>query len=123
MKTINWGHLYNRYKDEEFDVDEIHDKFIELRDYQASKELDVSMAKIVEYCITRDENLLKARAFSNNQRSALYNRQKGICPDCGKHFVIGDMHAHHVIPWYNGGLTEFNNGVMLCKECHKQRHL
>lgn len=123
MKTINWGHLYNRYKDETFDVDEIHDKFIELRDYQASKELDVSMAKIVEYCITRDENLLKARAFSNNQRAALYNRQKGICPDCGKHFVIGDMHAHHVIPWYNGGLTELNNGVMLCKECHKQRHL
>lgn len=123
MKTINWGHLYNRYKDETFDVDEIHDKFIELRDYQASKELDVSMAKIVEYCITRDENILKARAFSNNQRAVLYNRQKGICPDCGKHFVIGDMHAHHVIPWYNGGLTELNNGVMLCKECHKQRHL
>lgn len=23
----------------------------------------------------------------------------------------------------NGGLTELNNGVMLCKECHKQRHL
>lgn len=123
MKTINWGHLYNRYKDEEFDTEEIHDKFIELRDYKASKELDVSMAKIVEYCITRDENLLKARAFSNNQRAALYNRQKGICPDCGKHFVIGDMHAHHIIPWYNGGLTELNNGVMLCKECHKQRHL
>ena len=123
MKTINWGHLYNHYKDEEFDVEEIHDKFKELQGYQASKELDVSMAKIVEYCITRDENLLKARAFSNSQRVALYNRQKGICPDCGKHYVIGDMHAHHITPWYNGGLTELNNGVMLCKECHKQRHL
>lgn len=123
MKTINWGHLYNHYKDEKFDPDELQAKFEELQNYQASKELDVSMAKIVEYCITRDENLLKARAFSNSQRAALYNRQKGICPDCGKHFVIGDMHAHHVIPWYNGGLTELNNGVMLCKECHKQRHL
>ena len=123
MKTINWGHLYNHYKDEKFDPDELQTKFEELQDYQASKELDVSMAKIVEYCITRDENLLKARAFSNGQRTALYNRQKGICPDSGKHFVIGDMHAHHVIPWYNGGLTELNNGVMLCKECHKQRHL
>lgn len=123
MKTINWGHLYNHYKDEKFNPDELQAKFEELQDYQASKELDVSMAKIVEYCITRDENLLKARAFSNSQRAALYNRQKGICPDCGKHFVIGDMHAHHVIPWYNGGLTELNNGVMLCKECHKQRHL
>lgn len=123
MKTINWGHLYNHYKDEEFDPDEMQAKFEELQDYQASKELDVSMAKIVEYCITRDENLLKARAFSNSQRTVLYNRQKGICPDCGEHFVIGGMHAHHIIPWYNGGLTELNNGVMLCKECHKQRHL
>ena len=123
MKTINWGHLYNHYKDEKFDPDEMQAKFEELQNYQASKELDVSMAKIIEYCITRDENLLKARAFSNSQRTALYNRQKGICPDCGKHFVIGDMHAHHVIPWYNGGLTELNNGVILCKECHKQRHL
>ncbi len=123
MKTINWGHLYNHYKDEEFDVNEIHDKFVELRDYKASKELDVPMAKIVEYCITRDENLLRARSFNDNQRNVLYNRQKGICPDCGKHFIIKEMHAHHIIPWYNGGLTELDNGVMLCKECHKQRHL
>lgn len=123
MKTINWGYLYNHYKDEEFDVDEIHDKFVELRDYKASKELDVPMAKIVEYCITRDENLLRARSFNDNQRKVLYDRQKGICPDCGKHFVIKEMHAHHIIPWYNGGLTELDNGVMLCKECHKQRHL
>lgn len=123
MKSVNWGHLYNKYKDEEFDADEIHNTFTELMEFKASKELDVSVAKIVEYCITKDESLLKHRAFSEPQRTALYNRQKGICPDCNKHFMKAEMHAHHIVPWYNGGLTELSNGVMLCKECHTQRHL
>ena len=123
MASVNWGYLYNNYSDEDLDPDEISAKFDELIDFKASKELDVSVAKIVEYCITRDDKLLKHRQFSEAQRTALYNRQKGICPDCGKHHLKADMHAHHIVPWYNGGLTDMSNGVMLCKECHAQRHL
>ena len=123
MASVNWGYLYNNFSDEDLDPDEISNKFDELIDFKASKELDVSVAKIVEYCITRDESLLKHRKFSEVQRTSLYNKQKGICPDCGQHYLKADMHAHHIIPWYNGGLTEINNGVMLCKECHTQRHL
>lgn len=122
MASLNWGHLYNKYHDEEFDSEEIVNKFNELIEFKASKELDVSVGKIVEYCITRDENLLKHRAFSEAQRTTLYNRQKGICPDCGKHFIKADMHAHHIVPWYSGGVTELANGVMLCKNCHTKRH-
>ena len=123
MASVNWGYLYNNFSDEDLDPDEISNKFDELIDFKASKELDVSVAKIVEYCITRDESLLKHRKFSEVQRTSLYNKQKGICPDCGQHYLKADMYAHHIIPWYNGGLTEINNGVMLCKECHTQRHL
>lgn len=123
MASVNWGYLYNNFSDEDLDPDEISNKFDELIDFKVSKELDVSVAKIVEYCITRDESLLKHRKFSEVQRTSLYNKQKGICPDCGQHYLKADMHAHHIIPWYNGGLTEINNGVMLCKECHTQRHL
>lgn len=122
MASVNWGNLYNHYKDEEFDPDEIGEKFNELMEYKATKELDVSVAKIVEYCITRDEDLLKHRKFSEAQRTTLYNRQKGICPDCGQHYLKAEMHAHHMIPYYNGGLTELSNGVMLCKDCHTNRH-
>lgn len=122
MASLNWGHLYNKYHDEEFDSEEIVNKFNELIEFKASKELDVSVGKIVEYCITRDENLLKHRAFSEAQRTTLYNRQKGICPDCGNHFIKADMHAHHIVPWYSGGITELTNGVMLCKNCHTKRH-
>lgn len=122
MMNLNWGHLYNLYHDEEFDSEELVDKFNELIEFKASKELDISVSKIVEYCITRDENLLKHRAFSEAQRTTLYNRQKGICPDCGEHFIKADMHAHHIVPWYSGGITELTNGVMLCKKCHIKRH-
>lgn len=122
MASVNWGALYNHYGEDDLDPDEICAKFDELIEFKASKELDISVAKIVEYCITRDEKLLKHRQFNEAQRSTLYNRQKGICPDCGQHYLKTDMHAHHIIPWYNNGLTELSNGVMLCKECHTMRH-
>ena len=123
MKSVNWGKLYNHYGDEDLDPDEISAKFDELIEFKATKELDVSVAKICEYCITRDEKLLKHRQFSDPQRSTMYKRQNGICPDCGQHFIKSEMHAHHIVPWYNGGITDLTNGVMLCKECHAQRHL
>ena len=122
MASVNWGDLYNQYGNEDLDPDEICAKFDELIEFKASKELDVSVAKITEYCITRDEKLLKHRQFNEAQRTALYNRQKGICPDCGQHYLKADMHAHHIVPWYNGGITDLSNGVMLCKECHTSRH-
>lgn len=123
FKTVQWGYLYNKYSDEEFDPDGMVEKFNELIGARANKELDISVAKICEYCITRDETLLKQRAFNDYQRMKMYNDQNGICPDCGKHFAKDKMHAHHIIPWYNGGRTELDNGVMLCEECHRQRHL
>lgn len=123
FKTVQWGYFYNEYCDNDFDPDEMVEKFNELIGAKVNKELDVSIAKICEYCITRDENLLKQRAFNDYQRMKMYNDQKGICPDCGKHFPKDKMHAHHIIPWYNGGRTELDNGVMLCEDCHRQRHL
>lgn len=122
MASVKWGVLYNDYKNEAFDPDEICEKFDELIEYKASKELDISVAKICEYCITRDEKLLKHREFNNAQKTTLYNRQKGICPICGEHHLKADMQAHHKVPWYKGGLTELDNGVMICKNCHTEGH-
>ena len=123
MKTVNWGRLYNEYKDIDFDADEIDEIFNELIAAKAAKELDISVAKIIEYCITQEDTLLKHRDFNDAQRTALYNSQKGICPDCGKHFLKSEMHSHHITSWKNGGLTELSNGVMLCTSCHEKRHL
>lgn len=123
VASVNWGELYNAHGNDDFDPDEVSEKFHELMEYRASKELDISVAKIYEYCITRNDELLKPRKFSDAQRTVLYNRQKGICPRCGKHFLKADMHAHHKVAWHAGGLTELENGEMLCKNCHINEHL
>jgi len=35
----------------------------------------------------------------------VYERQKGICPECGNWFAIADMDADHIITWSKGGKT------------------
>lgn len=122
MKTVNWGVLYNNYHDEDLDPEEICDTFNKLIEFKSTKELDVSVAKIIECCITKDEKLLKPRAFSDVQKTAMYNKQEGICPICGQHYRKPDMQAHHIIPWYDNGITEISNGVLLCNDCHKALH-
>ena len=102
--------------------EEICDTFNRLIGFKSTKELDISVAKIIEYCITRDEKLLKPRAFSDVQKTAMYNKQEGICPICGQHYRKPDMQAHHIIPWYDNGITEISNGVLLCNDCHKALH-
>ena len=122
FNTIEWGWLYNQYKDVELDPEEIANLLKELLDAKTLKELTCTKAAIVEYCITKNEQLLSHREFADNQRRLLYNRQNRICPDCGQHFDISDMHAHHIVSWRQGGITEPANGVMLCTECHHRRH-
>ena len=48
----------------------------------------------------------------------MYHRQKGVCAICGKPFGIKEMHADHIIHWSKGGITELNNGQMLCTPCN-----
>ena len=123
LDTVNWGALYAKYHDQEFDPEDMCNTFNKLVESKALKVLNISTAKMVEYCFSRDESLLTLRGFNDTQRLAMYNKQQGICPDCGGHFKMNKMHAHHIVSWENGGTTELENGVMLCENCHKQRHL
>ena len=123
-RKIEWGILYNLYKDYDYDPDEMTELFNKLIEAKQNGELqNISEAKIVEYCFSRDESLLSPRKFSENDRLIMYNRQKGCCGDCGKPFNKNEMHAHHIVSWYNGGRTILDNGIMLCPECHHQRHM
>jgi hypothetical protein len=42
-----------------------------------------------EYVLTGKERYLTIRAFTDNQKRETYERQKGICPVCTKHYEIG----------------------------------
>lgn len=110
MKGIDWGLLYNEYKDTNFNSKELEEKVAELM-----LDEDVTKKKgIYEYLITGNEKHLNIRAFSEKQRREAYERQKGICVVCNKHFELNEMEADHITPWHAGGKTIKGNCQMLC---------
>lgn len=118
MKGINWGALYNVYKNKQFDTVALEEEIKRLM-----LDDDVKNKKgIYTYVLTRNEKNLNIRAFSENEKRQTYEKQNGVCPDCGLSFDITAMEAHHIKRWVDGGHTTLDNCVMLCKECHDKRH-
>ena len=70
---------------------------------------------IYEYLLTKNVKTLSLRAFDEKTKTKIYEKQKGICPACKKHYDIGGMEADHIIPWSQGGKTTDANCQMLCK--------
>ena len=111
MKGVNYGILYNRYKDQEFDSAKIEEEITKLmQDEDVTKK-----SGIYEYVLTRNEKYLNIRAFTDKQKREAYERQNGICPKCGVEFAIEEMEADHITPWHEGGKTTSINCQMLCK--------
>lgn len=117
MKSVPWGELYNQFKDKPLD----------------SKKLDADVARLMadedverkkgiySYLLDGKEKHLNIRAFSPAMRREAYERQKGICPDCKKHFELEGMEADHITPWHEGGKTTADNCQMLCMEDNRRK--
>lgn len=117
MKGINWGALYNQFKDVTYDTNKLEKEIQELM-----IDDDVTNKKgIYIYVLTRNEKYLNIRAFTDNQKRSAYERQQGICKTCGKHFDIKEMEADHITPWHAGGQTNAENCQMLCRECNRRK--
>lgn len=117
MKGIDWGFLYNEFKDQKFDSKKLESEIAELMEDE-----DVTKKKgIYHYVLTRKEKHLNIRAFSNNQKREAYERQKGICVVCKEKFDIEEMEADHITPWHEGGKTSAENCQMLCKEDNRRK--
>lgn len=111
MKGVDWGGLYNKYKDNVYDT-----KLIESETARLILDDDVTNKKgIYPYILTHDEKYLSIRAFPQSIKLKVYERQEGKCAICGKHFELSDMEADHITPWVEGGKTELDNCQMLCK--------
>ena len=119
MKGINWGELYNQYKDQLYDTKELD------REIQAlMMDDDVSNKKgIYPYVLNRNEKSLNIRAFTPNQKREAYERQQGICPRCGdgKQYKLEEMEADHITPWHEGGKTHPDNCQLLCKRHNREK--
>ena len=117
MKGLDWGWLYNNFKDVIYDVEEIENEIKSLM-----LDDDVTDKKgIYYYVLTREEKSLNIRAFTEGQKREAYEKQKGICAKCYNHFDITQMEADHKIPWSKGGKTNADNCQMLCQKCNREK--
>lgn len=57
--------------------------------------------------------------FRNRLSRELSIAQTHICPICGEDLYNGEtLHKHHIIPFKEGGKTNFSNLVILHQPCH-----
>jgi hypothetical protein len=117
MKGLEWGFLYNQFKDEIYDAKKIEKEVAKLiADDDVSKK-----AGIYEYILTRNEKHLSIRAFTESVRQKVFEKQDGICVKCREKFELNQMEADHITPWCEGGNTDEANCQMLCKDCNRRK--
>ena len=86
------------------------------------------LSVVIELDIIREEG--KIRGGSGSQRNmpeyiewrkAVYERDDYTCQECG---TKGSMQAHHIKSWVGFPELRFDvdNGMTLCKNCHKEKH-
>ena len=117
MKGVDWGNLYNSYKDKTLDpvkIEEEIEKLI-LDDDVTNK------SGIYPYILTRDEKYLNIRSFTQAMKQKVFEKQSGVCKNCGERFDIDEMEADHITPWAEGGKTNEENCQILCKNCNRKK--
>ena len=117
MKGVDWGPLYNKYKDAQVDTDKIEEETERLV-------LDDDVTKkngIYQYILTRNEKYLSIRAFTPSMKQKVYEKQKGICAICKEQFDLSGMEADHITPWHEGGKTIEENCQLICKDDNRRK--
>lgn len=117
MKGIDWGSLYNEFKETLYDTKKLEGEIQVLM-----MDDDVTRKKgVYAFVLSRNEKHLAIRAFTEAQRREAYERQGGVCPKCGQHFEFEGMEADHITPWSQGGKTNAANCQMLCIEDNRRK--
>jgi len=117
MKGVDWGPLYNDYKDANLDSHEIETEVRKLM-----QDDDVTRKPgIYPYILTRAQKHLNIRAFSDSMKETAFERQMGVCPECDERFDFADMEGDHIDPWSEGGKTVEENCQMLCRPCNRRK--
>ena len=117
MQKVNWGPLYDKYKNVKLNPKKIENEIVKLL-------LDEDIGKqdgVYPYILTRNEKYLSIRVFSEQIKRRAYERQKGVCKICNEHFELSEMEADHKKPWSKGGRTIESNCQMLCKDDNNEK--
>lgn len=121
MEEVNWGKLYAEYGNDDLDVEDIAEK---VQKYSMNPEIKAKRGiygYVLGGCRKEDENLLDLRAFPTAEKLAAYEQQGRICNHCKRPFKLKEMDGDHVLPWHEGGRTEFDNLQMLCRDCNQKK--
>ena len=117
MKGLDWALLYDRFGLETLNTEALGKRISELmRDSEIQRH-----SGIIPYVLTGDEHYLDLRAFPEDIKLAVWEKQNHICPDCGKEFDFEFMEGDHITPWKDGGRTVIENCQMLCRECNRRK--
>ena len=115
MKGLDWGEMFDEFGSEVYNTDKLEQQ---IHDLMEDDEI-MKKSGIYRYVLSNDLRDLSFRTFDKKQKREAYERQKGICPHCGKHFELEDMEADHIKPWRDGGTTIVENCQMLCRNCNR----
>lgn len=118
IKGVDWGSLYNTYKNETLDADKI-DK--ELKSLLAFDDTITKPKGIYPFILTRDEKHLSIRAFTDIMKQRTYTKQNSKCNYCEKKFEFSQMEADHIVPWHKNGKSVEENCQMLCIKCNRKK--
>ena len=129
MCGLEWGRLYETYKKQPYDPQEVSQKVKELYADSYIK----NRKGVFEFILggSTDTKLLEIRIFDEAIKKSVYAKQKieaeknGVsnCPLCAlgnnanknKIWSLAEMDADHVAAWSKGGVTDITNCEMLCK--------
>ncbi len=112
MKGLPWGEYYNDFAGQTWDAASLETRIAALmQDDEINRK-----SGIYHYVLNGDERHLNLRTFDHAMQATAYERQQGICPMCGNHFEILEMHANHKLPWSKNGKTTADNCQMLCHD-------
>ena len=117
MKGLDWGEMYDSFGTKHVDSNELENRIGKLME---DDEI-LKKSGIYRYVLSDDLRDLSFRIFDKKQKREAYERQKGVCPHCGKHFELEEMEADHIKPWSKGGTTVADNCQMLCRDCNRTK--
>ena len=121
MLGLNWGDLYNRFRNNMYDTQAIEKRVNEL---MANEEV-TDKKGVYEYILSgENEDMackLSKRTFSEADKRTAYERQNGICPITSEYLPITEMQADHIIPWWKGGTTTLSNLQMISKTANARK--
>ena len=130
----DWGILYNKYRNKTYNTNEMRtliDKL--LQDEDVTKQTGI-IPYVLSDRTKYDERYLSIRAFSEQMKRRVYERQTASarqngtsnCPFCASQnittiYEFEEMQGDHITPWSQGGRTVEDNCQMLCQRCNNDK--